>query len=51
MIGFIDTLNTPFGTIGNYSSIGNPHTLQTTAAPAKHFQPAVFISRILATDL
>jgi hypothetical protein len=30
MIGFIDTLYTPLGTTGNYSSIADLHTLQFT---------------------
>jgi hypothetical protein len=37
MNGFIDTLYTPLGTTGNYTTIANLHTLQITKAPAKPF--------------
>jgi hypothetical protein len=45
MIGFIDALLTPLGTIINYSaiSISTLYTLHTLVSP-------VFTSRVLATD-
>jgi hypothetical protein len=49
MIGFIDTLYTPFITTINYGAIANLHTLQFTFAHKVLF--SVFTSRILATDL
>jgi hypothetical protein len=49
MIGFIDTLLTQLETTGNYSAIGDLHTLQFTVAYTLGF--SVFTSRILATDL
>jgi hypothetical protein len=49
MIGFIDTLHTPLGTIGNYNVIADLHTLQLTVTHAQMF--SVFTSRFLETDL
>jgi hypothetical protein len=49
MIGFIGTYTfTQFSTIGNYTAIAIPHTLQFTVLHALGF--SVFTSRILATD-
>jgi hypothetical protein len=49
MIGFLDTLYTPFGTTGNWSAITDLRTLQFTVTHALGF--TVFTSRILATGL
>jgi hypothetical protein len=37
MIGFIDTLYTPLGTVNNYSAITDLHTLQFTVTHALGF--------------
>jgi hypothetical protein len=49
MIGFIDTLYTVLGTIGNRSAIVDLHKLQFTVTHPLWF--SVFTSRILVTDL
>jgi hypothetical protein len=48
MIGFIDTLYTPLGTIGNYSAIADLHTSQFTVTHTLVF--SVFTSHILVTS-
>jgi hypothetical protein len=49
MIEFIDTLNTPLGTTGNYSVTAILHALKFTVTQALRF--SAFTSRIQATDL
>jgi hypothetical protein len=52
MIGFIDTIHTPFGTTGNYSAIADLHTLQFIVKHTHTHTPgfSVSTSRILAMD-
>jgi hypothetical protein len=49
MVGFIDTLHTPFVTTDNYITIADLHTSQLTVTHVLGF--SAFTSRILATDL